>query len=121
MRGIIVRAGPLMYFSPRETVRLVSETLEKTFPGVLFAVRLVAPVLDGPGEKPGRKSIEVVWLRGPGREAVADAVERFQGIAWDPRTGQLRPAVHWMVDADGNLRAVRYGADYIFCEGPLDA
>ena len=104
MRGIIVRAGPLMYFSPRETVRLVSETLEKTFPGVLFAVRL-----------------EVVWLRGPGREAVADAVERFQGIAWDPRTGQLRPAVHWMVDADGNLRAVRYGADYIFCEGPLDA
>lgn len=109
-----------MFFTPKETVELVFQTLEKTFPGVLFAVRLVAPILDAAGEDPGRRSIEVVWLKGPSREAVAEAVDRFQGIAWDPRTGKLRPAVHWLVDADGNLRRVRYGVDYIFCEGPLD-
>ncbi len=110
-----------MHLSPKETVELVFQTLEKRFPGVLFAVRLVAPVLADLAEEPGRRSIEVVWLKGPGREAVAEAVERFQGIEWDPRTGRLRRISHWLVDANGGLRRVTYGADYIFCEGPLDA
>ncbi len=110
-----------MHFSPKETVELVFQTLEDTFPGVLFAVRLVAPVLADPREEPDRRSIEVLWLKGPSREAVAGAVERFQGIEWDPRTGKLHRINHWVVDAGGGLRCVTYGADYIFCEGPLDA
>ncbi len=110
-----------MRISPKETVELVFQTLEKTFPGVLFAVRLVAPVPVASREEPDRRSIEVIWLKGPSREAVVEAVERFQGIEWDPRTGKLRPMTHWVVDAGGALRRVSYGVDYVFCEGPLDA
>lgn len=116
-----MRFNPLpeipMYFTAVETAEKVYRILEEKFPGVVFAVRLDTPVQADPECR--HRSMRVVWADGPSREEVEQAVERFQGIEWDPQTGLLRMTERLLVDDKGRLVSVQYGVDYIFCEGPV--
>lgn len=106
-------------FSAVETAEQVSRTLEEKFPDTLFALRLDVPVFPDADPDRLRRSLIVVWAGEPTREAVEQAVERFQGMEWDPYTGLLRQTERLLVDDRGRLVEVQYGLDYIFCEGPV--
>jgi len=95
------------------TADLLARTLSETYPGVVFAVNIV--------EAQGRRDIsgiDVVWVDGPKREKVEEVVDRFQGVSWDPRTGNLDSRAHLHVGAEGGLQEPYYDIDYIFCDGP---
>ncbi|MBO6575768.1 MAG: hypothetical protein JJ896_12260 [Rhodothermales bacterium] len=99
--------------SAKATAELISRTLSDAYPGTLFAVNIAEPQ--------GRRDIhgiDVVWIDGPKREQVEEMLDRFQGVSWDPRTGNLDSRSHMQVGRDGLLEEVFYDIDYIFCDGP---
>ncbi|MCH8276071.1 MAG: hypothetical protein IIA50_00820 [Bacteroidetes bacterium] len=97
-----------------ETVDLISEALQEEFPNTVFAVRLEEPLLC----KKDIQGVDVIWVDGPKRDQVEDALDQFQGVTWDPRTGVLEGRSHYVVDGEGELIQVFYNIDYIFCDGP---
>jgi len=100
-----------------EAVEQISDTLQRTFPETVFAVRLEDPVI----EREDICGIDVIWIDGPRRDQVEDLLDAFQSINWDPRTGQLGGRVHFAVTPEGKLVQVMYNIDYIFCDGPSEA
>lgn len=100
--------------SIEETVERLMASLEDQFPGTLFALRRTGE--DGP--RRDLKGVDLVWIEGPAREEVEEAIDGFQGITWDPRSGHLESRCHFQVGADGQLVEVLYDLDYIFCDGP---
>jgi len=95
-------------------VREIRQVLEKRFPSTIFAVRLEDPTLDSKD----LRGVDVVWTSGPSREEVEDVLDIFQGVRWDPRSGELDSRSHFMVSPGGELVEVFYNVDYIFCNGP---
>ena len=110
----------LKHIPAEATVGLIVSTLERKFPGVLFAYRLDPPVAYRYGATHELRGLDIVWVEGPDREAVEEIMASYQGIEWDPRSGQLEESVHFVVNEQGEMERVRYGIDYIFCDGPAD-
>ncbi len=100
--------------SAQAAVQEIRELLEKRFPSTIFAVRLEDPTLDSKD----LRGVDVVWISGPSREDVEDVLDIFQGVRWDPRSGELDGRSHFMVSPSGELVEVFYNVDYIFCNGP---
>ena len=103
--------------SAEDTIEMVSETLQKRYPSTVFAVRLEDKV----DLEDAICGIDVIWVEGPSRDRVEDAVDRFQGVNWDPTTGALQSRSHMAVSPEGDLVRVLYNVDYIFCDGPMMA
>ena len=97
-----------------KTVDLIAASLNEEFPETVFAVRLEDPV----HAITDIRGVDVIWVEGPTRIEVEAALERFQGMSWDPATGILEGRSHLVVDEDGKLSRVFYNVDYIFCDGP---
>jgi hypothetical protein len=99
--------------SAKATAGLISTALSEFSPGTVFAVNIADPE--------GRRDIhglDVIWIEGPKREKVEEMLDRYQGVSWDPRTGNLDARSHLQVGDDGQLEEVFYDIDYIFCDGP---
>ncbi len=103
--------------SAEETVELISSVLQEEYPSSVFAVRLEDPILS----RRDIRGVDVIWVDGPDRDQVEEALDRFQGVSWDPRTGELDTRSHFIVTAAGDLQRVFYNIDYIFCDGPVSA
>ncbi|MCZ6757168.1 MAG: hypothetical protein O7C39_02695 [Bacteroidetes bacterium] len=106
-----------VFIPATKTVDLIAKALNEEFPGTVFAVRLEDPV----NVITDIRGVDVIWVDGPNRDEVETALERFQGMTWDPRTGVLEGRSHFVVDEEGNLTRVFYNVDYIFCDGPVSA
>jgi hypothetical protein len=100
-----------------DAVEQIQTALQAHFPSAVFAVRLEDPLL----HQQDVRGVDVIWVDGPTRDQVEDVLDRFQGVRWDPRTGELDSRSHYMVSADGRLIQVFYNVDYIFCDGPCTA
>ena len=100
--------------SIEETVERLMASLDDQFPGTLFALRRT----DDDGSRRDLRGVDLVWIEGPQREEVEEAIDRFQGITWDPRSGNFESRCHFQVGDDGQLVEVLYDLDYIFCDGP---
>ena len=46
-------------------------------------------------------------------------LDQFQGVNWNPSTGELQSRSHYAVNDNGELVRVLYNVDYIFCDGPM--
>jgi hypothetical protein len=99
--------------SANATAELITRSLSEEYPATVFAVQIADP-----SGRRGIHPIDVIWVDGPKREKVEELLDRFQGVSWDPRTGNLDSRSHLQVGADGNLEEVFYDIDYIFCDGP---
>ena len=106
-----------VFVTAAETVNLIAHALHEEFPATVFAVRLEDPVYS----ITDIRGVDVLWVDGPSREEVEDALERFQGMTWDPETGVLEGRSHMVIDEDGELTRVFYNVDYVFCDGPMAA
>jgi Large polyvalent protein associated domain 29 len=106
-----------LIISAEQSVELISSILQEEYPNAVFAVRLEDPVLS----KMDMRGVDVIWVDGPDRDQVEETLDRFQGINWDPRTGELDRRSHYVVTSEGVLRRVFYNIDYIFCDGPIPA
>lgn len=100
-----------------DAVRQIQTALSVHFPTTVFAVRLEDSLLN----KEDVCGVDVIWVEGPTRDQVEDVLDRFQGVRWDPRSGELDGRSHYMVSEDGRLIQVYYNVDYIFCDGPATA
>ena len=109
MNTVFVTAG--------ETVDLIAQALHEEFPSTVFAVRLEDPAYS----ISEIRGVDVIWTDGPRREEVENALERFQGMTWEPQTGVLEGRSHLTVGEDGELTRVFYNVDYIFCDGPASS
>lgn len=99
--------------SAKATAEVISRALTEQYPATVFAVNIADPS--------GRRDIhgiDVIWVDGPKRENVEELLDRFQGVSWDPRTGNLDTRSHLQVGGDGQLEEIYYDVDYIFCDGP---
>lgn len=96
-------------------MELVSEALQKRYPSTVFAVRLEDKV----EQEDDICGVDVIWVEGPARDRVEDMLDRFQGVNWDPATGELQSRSHYAVTPDGDIVRVLYNVDYIFCDGPM--
>lgn len=101
--------------SAEQTLELVHETLQKRYPSTVFAVRLE----DELEAEDGICGVDVIWVEGPARDRVEDMLDQFQGVNWNPATGELQSRSHYAVNEDGELVRVLYNVDYIFCDGPM--
>ena len=106
-----------IFVTAEEAVEQISTSLQRYFPETVFAVRLEDPVMDSEDIC----GIDVIWVDGPGRDQVEDILDAFQGVNWDPRTGELVSRMHHAVTPEGELVQVVYNIDYIFCDGPVEA
>lgn len=97
------------YLSCADTAKLVRKALKSSFPGVKFSVRSDTYA--------GGASIHVAWVDGPTTADVKTVTNRFQGADFDGMQDlkTYREAT-LLGDENGNLRAVRFGANFIFGE-----
>jgi len=93
---------------------MISDVLQRRYPTTVFAVRLEEPV-SGVEDIRG---VDVIWVEGPARDRVEDQLDHFQGISWNPSSGEFQDRDHFAVTEDGQLIRVLYNVDYIFCDGP---
>lgn len=100
-----------------ETVEQICGVLQSAFPDTVFAVRLEEPVI----EREEICGVDVIWVDGPARDLVEDLLDPFQGVNWDPRTGELGGRVHMAINEAGELIRIVHNIDYIFCDGPTEA
>ena len=101
--------------SAEETMELVHETLQKRYPSTVFAVRLE----DRIEQRDDICGVDVIWVDGPARDRVEDMLDQFQGVNWNPSTGELQSRSHYAVNDNGELVRVLYNVDYFFCDGPM--
>ena len=106
-----------VFVTAEEAVEQISRSLQVHFPETVFAVRLEDPVM----ESEDICGIDVIWVDGPSRDQIEDLLDGFQGVNWDPRSGQLVSRMHHAVNPEGDLIQVVYNIDYIFCDGPVEA
>ena len=106
-----------VFVSAEDAVNQISRALQVNFPQTVFAVRLEEPTI----KREEICGIDVIWVDGPGRDQVEDLLDVYQGINWDPRTGELNSRYHHAVSPEGELVRVVYNIDYIFCDGPIEA
>jgi len=122
------------YLSCAETAKLVREAVKRHFPGTRFSVRS--------DNYAGGASIHVSWALGPTTKEVEVVAKQFEGKDFDGMIDMACHYDHWLLP-DGTTRirhtpgtegsrgmiqaidnpippvgaeAVRFGADYIFCE-----
>ncbi len=106
-----------VFVTADEAVERISISLQAHFPETVFAVRLEDPVT----EREDICGIDVIWVDGPDRDQVEDLLDGFQGVSWDPKSGNLLSRMHHAVNTQGELVRVVYNIDYIFCDGPVEA
>lgn len=103
-----MQATTTEYRTAAQTAKAVRQALKANFPGVKFSVRSRTYA--------GGASIDISWVDGPTQAAVEAIANRYQGADFD---GMQDLKTHreptLLAGADGELRAVSWGADYIFC------
>jgi hypothetical protein len=107
----------IICITAEEAVEKIDESLQRSFPQTVFAVRLVDPVI----EREDICGIDVIWVDGPRRDQVEDLLDAFQILNWDPRTGELGGRMHYAVSEQANFVQLMYNIDYIFCDRPTEA
>ncbi len=107
----------IICITAEEALERIAETLQRSYPESVFAVRLEDPVT----EREDICGIDVIWVEGPRRDQVEDLLDAFQSVNWDPRTGELGGRSHYAVSEQGILVQLMYNIDYIFCDGPSEA
>jgi hypothetical protein len=100
------------YASTKETAQHLRRGLKDSFPGVKFSVR--SSVYSG------GSSIDVSWVDGPSASEVEKVSEGYAGATFDGMTDMksYKDATD-TIEVDGEKRAVRWGADYVFAHREL--
>lgn len=97
------------YLSCAETAKLVRQALKSNFPGVKFSVRSDVYA--------GGASIRVGWIDGPVTREVKAVVAGYEGADFDGMQDlKTSREATVLAAADGSLRTVSFGADFIFCD-----
>lgn len=95
------------YIDAADVAKLVRKALKSNFPGIKFSVRT--------SKYAGGASINVKWTDGP-RQSDVEAVTRlYTGATFDGMRDLKEYHSSILTDEDGNVREVRFGADFIFC------
>ena len=96
------------YLSCAETAKLIRPALKAAFPGVKFAVRS--------NTYSGGASIRIHWMDGPTQWQVEQVAKLFEGATFDGMQDLKSYHSSLLAGPGGNVREVRFGADFIFCE-----
>jgi hypothetical protein len=95
------------YVSVTDTAKMLREALRRNWPGVKFSVRSKSYA--------GGASITVSWHNGPSGKMVDQVAQRYHGADFDGMVDLKSSVEQILVAADGTIRRVRFGADYVFC------
>ena len=95
------------YLTCAESAKMLREALKRNFPGVKFSVRSKTYA--------GGASITVTWNDGPSSKMVDAVAQRFAGADFDGMTDCMSYHRDLLVAADGTIREVHFGSDFIFC------
>lgn len=90
------------YLSAAETAKLIRTALKEAFAGVKFSVRSDNYSMGA--------SVRVNWVDGPNTAQVEAVAKRFQGASFDGSDDSMH---YHTAQLDG--RAVRFAADFVFC------
>jgi hypothetical protein len=93
------------YISVADTAKYVRKALAHNFPGVKFGVRSKS--------YSGGASIRVEWIDGPTEESVKRVTSRYEGADFDGSI-DLKTTHDTLLAGPNGVRAVHFGADYIF-------
>lgn len=100
------RRNPSDYVPVAEAAKQMRVALKRHFPKVKFAVRSKSYT--------GGASISVSYTNGPRVSDVDKIAQRFAGADFDPMIDLKSSRESVLVGADGAMRSVRYGSDYVF-------
>lgn len=95
------------YISTTETAKMMREALKRHFPAVKFSV--VSKKYSG------GSSINVAWNDGPSSAKVDKIAQRFAGAWFDGMDDSTHYEKDLLMDKDGNVRQVQFGAKFVFC------
>lgn len=101
------------YLSCAETAKLLRAALKAEHPGVKFSVRSHTYA--------GGASINVGWADGPTEEAVDRTAQLYRGATFDGMQDLKEYHDSVLVGADGEIRSVHFGADFVFCNRDASA
>jgi hypothetical protein len=101
------------YLSCAETAKLVRKALRAEFPGVKFSVRSSTYA--------GGTSIDVRWLDGPTAGRVDQVLDLYSGATFDGMVDLKSYHDSLLVDEDGRIEFVHFGADFVHSQRELSA
>lgn len=93
------------YITVADTAKYVRKALSHNFPKVKFGVRSKS--------YSGGASIRVTWIDGPTTAQVKKVTERYEGADFDGMI-DLKTYHETLLAGPNGIRAVHFGADYIF-------
>jgi len=100
-------ANDKTYYTVAETASLVRQALKQAFPSTKFSVRSKS--------YSGGASINVNWIDGPLTAEVERVAKQFEGATFDGMTDLKSYVSEKVVDDNGTVREIHYGADFVFC------
>ena len=89
-----------------DCAKLIRRDLARHFPGIKFSVRS--------SRYSGGSSIDVGWTDGPTTKQVSPIAKRYQGASFDGMTDMKEYHEDLVLQPDGIVKTVHYGADYVF-------
>lgn len=95
------------YLSYQESVKMLRDSLRHNFPGIKFSV--------AKSYQRGN-SVRVSYQWGPPVAEVDRVAQRFHGRDFDGMTDSSSYPSTLLADADGNVREVHHGIDFVFVQ-----
>jgi hypothetical protein len=96
------------YLSCADTAKLLRKALKAAHPGVKFSVRSDTYA--------GGASIRVKWTDGPTEAQVKETTSLYNGATFDGMIDLKSYHDSLLIDEDGNVQNVHFGADFIFTD-----